>query len=53
MAYFTNIAVQNVNKEVVYITDLTWSVMRYLDTLEYPVPSDSVAACVVIAQEIK
>ena len=25
MSYFTNIAVQNVNKGFVYITDLTWS----------------------------
>jgi hypothetical protein len=28
MSYFTNIAVQNVNKGFVYITDLTWSLTR-------------------------
>ena len=27
MSYFTNIAVQNVNKGFVYITDLTWSLI--------------------------
>ena len=29
MSYFTNIAVQNVNKGFVYITDLTWSLNEY------------------------
>jgi hypothetical protein len=28
MSYFTNIAVQNVNKGFVYITDLTWSLKQ-------------------------
>ena len=28
MSYFTNIAVQNVNKGFVYITDLTWSLIN-------------------------
>jgi hypothetical protein len=28
MFYFTSIAVQNVNKGFVYITDLTWSLIK-------------------------